>query len=128
MKKKFYKRSGFYVLSLGFIFVMIGLLSFRPIINPKEDDCTKIIGTLSKCRHLDKENDIQFKIVENNHVYYLNNLLDPESKLKDLNALIGKKVVIYAVNHWTLLDPKSKYKHVARIANQDESKIFYSEY
>ena len=103
-------------------------MSFRPIINPKEEDCTKIIGTLHKCRQLKEEKDIQFKIVENSHVYYLNNLLDPENKLNDLNALIGEKIVIYAVDHWTLLDPKSKYKHVARVTNEDESMIVYSEY
>lgn len=128
MKKVFYKQSGFYIFSLFLLFAIIGILSFRPIINPKEEDCTKIIGTLHKCRQLKEEKDIQFKIVENSHVYYLNNLLDPENKLNDLNALIGEKIVIYAVDHWTLLDPKSKYKHVARITNEDESMIIYSEY
>lgn len=128
MEKMFCKRPSFYILSLSFIFIIIGILSFRPIINPKEDDCTKIIGTLHKCRYLDNENDIQFKIVEKDHVYYLNNLPNPEIKLNDLNALIGDKIIIYAVNHWTLLDPKGKYKHVARITNKSGSKIIYSEY
>jgi hypothetical protein len=131
MKKIFYKQISFWILLLGFTFTLIvlGFLSLRPIINPTEEDCSRIVGTLEKYRFLNASRDIQFKIRENEfNVYYLNHVFDQEIKFSALDSLIGKEIVIYSVNHWTLLDIKRKYKHVARITNEDESMIIYSEY
>ena len=58
----------------------------------------------------------------------MNHVFDEEINVSELDSLIGKKIVIYAVNHWILLDPKGKYKHVARIANEDERVIIYTEF
>jgi hypothetical protein len=125
----FYKRINFWVLLLGVVLIVLGFLSLRPIINPTEEDCSRIVGTLEKRRFLSESRDIQFKIRENDfNVYYLNHVFDHEIKCSALDSLIGKKIVIYSVNHWTLLDTKRKYKHVARITNEDESMIIYSEY
>ncbi|MDR1222344.1 MAG: hypothetical protein LBL07_05635 [Tannerella sp.] len=128
MKKGFYKQTGFWILSFGFILTVLGFLSFRPIVNPTEEDCSRIAGTLEKYRFLNESGDIQFKIRENDfNVYYLNHVFDHEIKFSGLDSLIGKRIVIYSVNHWTLLDTKGKYKHVARITNEDNT-VIYSEY
>jgi hypothetical protein len=128
MKKVNFKKITLGTLILLIILIILGVLSFRPIINPKENDCSKIKGTLAKYRYLTDSRDIQLKINESDQVYYLNHVYDEEINLSDLDSLINRKIVIYSVNHWTLLDPKGKYKHVAKITNEDESYVVYTEF
>ncbi len=112
---------------LLFLVIAICILSFRPIISPKEDDCSKIAGILSKYRYLDKSNDLQIKLKNDTKVYYINNIQKACVDSLMMDTLKGKMIIIYAVNHWTLLDPKSKFKHVARLTTIN-NKILYTEY
>ena len=114
-------------ITLFLIIIVLGFLTFRPIINPKEKDCSRVVGTLVGYRY-SKHLDIHIKISENDIMYYLNRVDEPENIFRAFDTLTGKKIVLYPVNHWSLLNPRGKIKHVARVANEDESMIIYSEY
>ena len=111
-----------YVGMIAAIFIL-GLLSFRPIISPSEDDCTKITGILKKSKYIEDMNDFQLKLEGNEKIFYINNI---KQNALNIDSLLGKEITIYAVKHWTLLDPNSKYKHVARLNAGDN--VIYTEY
>jgi len=114
-------------ITLFFILLVLGFLTFRPIINPREEDCTRIVGTLIGYKY-SKHLDIHIKISENDNMYYLNRIDEPENIFSALDTLIGKKIVLYPVNHWSLLNPRRKTNHVARVTDEDENMIIYTEY
>ena len=128
MKTKFIKSRLFWGLIVLLLAIIFGFLSFRPIINPKEEDCTRIEGILEKYQCDENNKDIHIKIENSENSFYINHVFPQEIDTKDLDSLIGEKIIIFAVNHWTLLDPKGKNKHVARITTQKGDKIIYSEY
>jgi hypothetical protein len=87
------------------------------------------VGVLLKYRYLEEIEDINIKFDGDDKIYYLNRVADEKDAiLCELDSLINKKIILYAVNHWTLLVPKSTMKHVARVTNEDGSKIIFTEY
>ena len=113
----------YYILLL--IPILLLVLVFRPISNPKEGDCSRIVVTLVGYGY-SKHKDIHFKISENDNMYYLNRVNQPDSVFTALDTLVGKRIVLYPVNHWSLLNPRGRVNHVARVTNEDGSKIIYS--
>jgi hypothetical protein len=129
MKANIYQHPIVWMLITALIIIVVGALSFRPIVNPTEKDCSKITGILQKYRYSEDVEDIVIKLDGYNKIFYLNRVADEKNAiLCELDSLINKKIILYAVNHWTLLDPKSTMKHVARVTNGDGSKIIFTEY
>jgi hypothetical protein len=81
-----------------------------------------------KYRYLSEIMDVQLKIDQNDKIYYINHMIDAQKIFPTLDSLIGKEIAIYAVDHWTLLDPISRIRHIARITTGDGKKIIYTEY
>lgn len=128
MKKIIYKRSWLLLILIVVVVLILSIISLGPIINPKPENCIKIVGTLEKYKYINQSRDIQLTIKDNDKNYYLNHVDDEEINLADLDSLIGKEITLYTVNHWTPLDPKGRSKHVARVTNKQENKIVYSEF
>jgi hypothetical protein len=127
--KKVNRNKRFWIIFLIFLILFIAaIISFRPISNPEEKDCSKITGTLMKYQYHSDFMDVQLKIDQNDKIYYINHMIDAQKIFPTLDSLIGKEIVIYAVDHWTLLDPKSRVRHIARITTGDGKRIIYTEY
>ncbi|MDR2147572.1 MAG: hypothetical protein LBE91_14055 [Tannerella sp.] len=120
------KSSRFWI-AVSIIIVLLGILTFRPIVNPKEKDCTKIEGTLDKYQYHTENQDIVIKIKGDEKIYYLNRVANEAGILHQLDSLLNRQIVLYAVNHWTLLDPKNTLKHVARVTD-NVGNIIFTEY
>jgi hypothetical protein len=128
MKKQFYKKPSFWRRFTIILFLIFIALSFRPIINPKEKDCTKITLTLKDYKYIKEKRDIHIIVENSSKHYYINNISEQDIDFADLERLKGKDIVLYVVNHWTLLDPKQNNKHIARLSNGAETQILYTEF
>ena len=100
-----------------FALCLIIIISFRPIIHPRPNNCYVISGEVEQIWSSDETRDINIRIAGNDKVFYINRGLDSELRTFKLKTLIGEHIDIYAVKHWTILDPKSKIQHIACVVN-----------
>lgn len=120
------KKTKFKVLVLSLGIFTLAFLSFRPIINPTLEDCEKMEGTIIEPFISPKNGDIYFKIKESKKHFRINNGLEAGFTLGLIDSIRNQKVIIYPLNHWTLIDPKNNYPHVARL--EWNGRIIYSEF
>ena len=95
--------------------LLIFILTFRPIVNPKMDQCSKYSGILLKAKSDSVNKDIYFRLDNTEIRFYINRGLENGLTDSTMDTLIGKEIVVFAVNHWSLLNPSGKIKHVARV-------------
>jgi len=108
-------------MSLKYLFIFIGVmfialfgLILRPVHVPKNaEDCLvaegKVIGIFEG-----GVKDVVFRLEGDKAMYYINRGLEQGLDLEDLQEkLIGNNVVIRYPEHWTLLDPNNRTKHLS---------------
>lgn len=84
---------------------------------------------VDKSRFVEENKDLQFKLKGCDDVYYLNHLYEKDyGVISKFDSLTCEKITVYYVDHWTLLDPMSKYKHVARVVVGDSFNVIYTEF
>jgi hypothetical protein len=123
--KSIFRKKAFWIISFLFI-LLIFILTFRPIVNPKMDQCSKYSGILLKARSDTVNKDIFFRLDNTEKRFYINRGLENGLTDSTMDTLIGKEIVVFAVNHWSLLNPSNKIKHVARV--DYGSMTIYSEF
>jgi hypothetical protein len=110
---------------IGF-FIILLILTFRPIINPKPKQCAIVSGVVEQIWSCEETHDINIRLEGYNKTFYINRGLDSELRTFKLKELVGKPVKIYAVKHWTPLDPKQKIQHVACVVTDRDT--LYTEF
>ncbi len=94
--------------------------------NIQMDDCYKLKGKVKYVKAIEGINDIVFYLDNSNKRFYINRGLEAGLTKASLDTLKGKEITIYPVNNWTLLDPKRRTQHVARV--EVGSVVLYSEF
>jgi len=121
------KNKSIYIgLGMVSVFIVLFVFTFRPIMNPKPNQCTIITGTVEQIWSSDETHDINIRLEGVDKTYYINRGLDSGLRTYNLKDLIGEHIQIYAVKHWTLLDPKQKIRHVACVITSRDT--LYTEF
>lgn len=102
------------------------VLTFRPIVNPNMENCSLSEGILNKVKCDPQTKDIYLLLEGYDKHFYINRGLEHGLSEDTFTQLIGKSIKLYSINHWTLLDPKSKSKHVAQV--EQNGKVLYTEF
>ena len=67
------------------------------------------------------ENDIVFKLENNNHIFSINRGLEKGLTIEELRrTLVGNEVVIKYPKHWTPLDWNNKGHHISKVETDKE--------
>jgi hypothetical protein len=112
------------VLGILVVLSVVAVLAFRPI-NTNDDNRTRISGTLISVSEV-ASGDIIFKLQGNDVSYYINRGTQKGHSAEDLqNKLQGKSVEVEYADHWTLLDPAGKHRHITGLRADDHQ--IYSE-
>jgi protein associated with RNAse G/E len=90
------------------------------------DDCYKLEGSLKYVWSSKTTYDIHLILHNSDKKFYINRGLQAGLNDETFDTLIGKEITIYPVDHWTLLDPKKKHPHVARV--EAGGKVLFSEF
>lgn len=108
------------------IFLVFFVLVFRPITASDESECNVTSGILVNL-HEGGENDIVFRLKDNEKIYYINRGLEHGFTLEELGEkLLENEVTIWSARHWTPLDPKGKTNHICKVTYQDE--VLFTEF
>ena len=93
--------------------VVLGILIFRPVPIPNENDCEVVRGTVIKIEGQGVK-DIVFTIAGQEKTYYVNRGLERGLELDKLRSeLINKEITIKYPRYWTPLGNASK--HISKI-------------
>lgn len=120
------KKTKVKVLAISIVVFTLAFLSFRPIINPTLEDCEIVEGTILEPFISPKNGDVYFQLSGSEKHFRINDGLDVGISQALLDSITNKVVIIYPVNHWTLIDPQNNYPHVARL--EWNTQIIYSEF
>ena len=101
------------LLFVGFCFVVLAGMIFRPVSIPK--DAADLLVAEGKVVTIFEggTNDVAFRLQGDKTMYYINRGLEYGLNLEELQEkLTGNNVTIKYPKHWTLLDPKNRVKHL----------------
>ncbi|GAB5525293.1 MAG: hypothetical protein Roseis2KO_31650 [Roseivirga sp.] len=103
-------------LFVGFIvFLLLCVLILRPVNIPEnESDLETVKGELVSVME-GSGYDIFFKLKDDDRRYYINRGLEQGLSIQSLQASLGKQVILKYPDHWTLLDPAGKTKHLSMV-------------
>lgn len=107
------------------LFFLTSLLIFRPINCPTEEIQVKIHGTISAVHFNVQTQDILISIFGDETQYRVNRGMALNRLKENLDATVGKPIVLFSTNRWTPLDPFGSQKNISQIL-QDE-KLLYKE-
>lgn len=111
---------------LTVFFLAFAFLALRPLPKASLSNCIKYSDVVSEVSKGDGEGDIVVKLKNSNNYYYINRAIDYGYSVEVLKEkLVGKKIELLAISHWTPLDPASKTKHIAEI--KTDGVLIYSE-
>ncbi|WP_298417016.1 hypothetical protein [uncultured Kordia sp.] len=116
---------------LTFIFLGIALVvflaySFKPVTSVKSDDCVLISGKIVSIEQ-GTSNDIQIRLENDSHYYYINRGIQKGVNLAQLSSkVLNKTVTLYCPNRWTLVSPDGIVPHISRL--EKGTTIVYSEF
>ncbi len=114
------------VLAIGLGVFALAFLSFRPIINLTLEDCEKMEGPMFEAFISPKNGDVYFQLSNSDKHFRINNGKNAGISQSMLDSMAEQQIVIYLVNHWTLLDTQNNYPHVAQL--EWKGKVIYSEF
>tara|TARA_R110002096_G_scaffold436104_1_gene667979 strand:+ start:12386 stop:12751 length:366 start_codon:yes stop_codon:yes gene_type:complete len=120
------KKTKIKILAISLFVFLLAFLSFRPIINPKMEDCEIVEGQLVEPFFSSKNKDLYFKIKGSPKLFRINRALEYGFSTSLMDSLQNQEVKIFPVKHWTLIDPYNNYPHVARLEWQ--GRLIYSEF
>lgn len=110
---------------LGFIGLFLLVFGF-PIFNVTEDGCRKVSAFVYGVNAHEKSKDISITLKGDDARYYINRGLESgltEEGLRE--AIMNQEATVLYAKHWSLLNFKSKVRHIAKIVVAD--KVIYSE-
>jgi hypothetical protein len=116
---------------LTFIFLGIALVvflaySFKPVTTVDSDDCVLISGKIVSVEE-GTSNDIQIRLENDSHYYYINRGIEKGLNLAQLSSkVLNKTVTLYCPNRWTLVSPDGIVPHISRM--EKGTTIVYSEF
>ena len=99
----------------GTIFFALGLLAFRPVPTPGENDCLSLRGLVTEINESGTK-DVSFKLQGINKTFYVNRGLERGLDLDKLRGtLINEEIEIKYPKYWTPLDPTNSIRHISKI-------------
>lgn len=104
------------------ILLVLGILSLRPIQNLTVEDCLEAKGKVTVLYKEGSRGDIVFKLDDENVKYYINRGEERGLEPKDFH---DQYVELKYADHWSLLDPFGRKRHVAEISVN--RKVLYTE-
>ena len=111
---------------LGIAFVVFLAYSFKPVTTVDSDDCVLISGKIVSIAE-GTSNDIQIRLENDSHYYYINRGIEKGVNLAQLSSkVLNKTVTLYCPNRWTLVSPDGIVPHISRL--EKGTTIVYSEF
>ncbi|WP_430411512.1 hypothetical protein [Kordia sp.] len=111
---------------LGIAFVIFLAYSFKPVTSVNSDDCVLISGKIVSIEE-GTSNDIQIRLENDSHYYYINRGIEKGVNLAQLSSkVLNKTVTLYCPNRWTLVSPDGIVPHISRL--DKGTTVVYSEF
>ncbi|MGH1384191.1 hypothetical protein [Kordia sp.] len=111
---------------LGIALVVFLAYSFKPVTTVKSDDCVLISGKIVSIKKGDT-NDIQIRLENDSHYYYINRGLEKGINLKQLSSkVLNKTVTLYCPNRWSLVNPDGIIPQISQM--EKGTTVVYSEF
>lgn len=111
---------------LGIAFVVFLAYSFKPVTTVKSDDCVLISGKIISIQE-GSSNDIQIRLENDSHYYYINRGLEKGINLEQLSSkVLNKTVTLYCPNRWTIVNPDGIVPHISRM--DKGTSVVYTEF
>ena len=100
---------------LAFLFLGLLSLSLRPVPKPEKDNLKQAGGTVEKIWE-SGTGDVSIKLAGTKKVFYINRGLERGLNLENLQRkLVGRKVALQYIGHWTPLAPFDDGRHIAKL-------------
>lgn len=104
-----------WIIVIGLAFLGLGVLIFRPVPIPNEQDCLSSTGRVVHI-YEGGTKDIVFVLQGIDERFYINRGLERGLDLLQLSAeVMNKEVVIMYPDYWTPLDPGNSVRHISKI-------------
>ncbi|PTX59291.1 hypothetical protein C8N46_110128 [Kordia periserrulae] len=111
---------------LGIALVVFLAYSFTPINTVQSDDCVLISGKIVSIKE-GASNNIQIRLENDSHYYYINRGLEKGINLAQLSAkVLNKTVTLYCPNRWTIVNPDGIVPHISKM--EKGTTVVYSEF
>lgn len=105
---------------LPFPILVFVLLSMRPVPDPDNNNVEKVYGMVSEI-YKAGSNDIVFKLLEDEHFYYIHGGVEMNRSYKELKeSLLYKDVQISYVKHWSLLNASGSARSMCQLEINNE--------
>ncbi len=104
------------LLFFGFIgFMVLCVLTIRPVNIPEnESELLVAKGELISVFE-GVGNDIVFRLKDDDRRYYINRGLEQGLSIQNLQANLGRQIILKYPEHWTLMDPAGSTKHLSMV-------------
>ncbi|MEM6687376.1 MAG: hypothetical protein AAF617_16470, partial [Bacteroidota bacterium] len=110
---------------LGIAFVVFLAYSFKPVTTVKSEDCVLISGKIVSIKE-GKANDIQIRLENDSHYYFIDRGLEKGINLAQLSSkVLNKTVTLYCPNRWTVVNPDGIVPHITKM--EKGTTVVYSE-
>ena len=116
---------------LTFIFLGIALVvflaySFTSVPKVELDDCILISGKVVSVKK-GTSDDIQIRLENDSHYYYINDGVTKGVNLEQLNTkVLNKTVTLYCPNRWTITNPDGIIPQISKM--EKGTTVVYSEF
>ncbi|AXG68427.1 hypothetical protein KORDIASMS9_00642 [Kordia sp. SMS9] len=111
---------------LGIAFVVFLAYSFKPVTTVNSDECVQISGKIVSIKK-SAENDIQIRLENDSHYYYINRGLEKGINLAQLSSkVLNKTVTLHCPNRWTIVNPDGIVPHISKL--EKGTTVVYSEF
>lgn len=108
------------IVFLPFPILVFVLLSMGPVPTPNEDNVEKVSGVVSEI-YKAGSNDIVFKLLDDDHFYYIKEGAASYPDYKQLKKdLLYKDVEISYVKHWSLLNASGSARSMCQLKVNNE--------
>lgn len=111
---------------LGIAFVVFLAYSFKPVTTANSNECVMISGKIVSIKE-GKANDIQIRLENDSHYYYINNGVAKGINLEQLSSkVLNKTVTLHCPNRWTIINPDGIVPHISKM--EKGTTVVYSEF
>ena len=106
-------KTKYWVILIGVVVFLLGILILRPVPIPDEKDCLIVRGTVIEITEVGVK-DVVFRLAGQDRTFYVNRGLERGLELEKLRAeLMDKEITIKYSKYWTPLGNSSK--HISKI-------------
>lgn len=122
MFKKIYLGTCFLLFVTVMYFVII---TCKPVKNVKSTDVAPVLGVVKNVEIV-RGNDLEIKLNNDDHRYYINNVIEGKINFEHLIQQIkGKQVTLYYIKRWTPLTTDGVYPHISKL--KMANKVLFNE-